>query len=374
MFPYINKIIVKDCYASRDFQIDFSENTGLKHLILTGKNGSGKTTILNRIAGLLRKNLTKTVEAADLADLELNFTVNAKPFFQQRDDSIFTYYTTDRKVDLADVQSVINEQDLMERIKSNANLETFTAQFKQYLVNKKVYQAFDYMEGNQTKATQKDDFFLGLTRILRTIFSDEKLELRFQREHFEFYLVLSDKREITFNQLSDGFSAFINIIADLIMHTDVIRRFKHDYTYQPNGIILIDEPECHCHLAMQYQVLPVINALFPNLQIITATHSPAVISSLKEAVVYDLTSKELVADWIVCASFSELMVKHFGLKNEFSETAEKIILEVTEVLRNKNREEAQQKLQTIIEENQALLTPSLRLEIESRMILLKNQE
>ena len=164
------------------------------------------------------------------------------------------------------------------------------------MVNKKVYQAFDYMESNGDQAKQSDAFFKQLTDILQKIYHDPELELIFEKENFEFYLKLSDGQKITFNQLSDGFSAFITIIADLIMRTDAIRKIKKDYSYNPSGIILIDEPETHCHLEMQYEILPFINTLFPNLQIIAATHSPAVISSLKNAVVFDLSSKERVAD------------------------------------------------------------------------------
>ena len=45
-------------------------------------------------------------------------------------------------------------------------------------------------------------FFTKLTGHLRMVFNDPGLELKFIKEQFDFRLVLSDKREITFNQLS----------------------------------------------------------------------------------------------------------------------------------------------------------------------------
>ena len=50
IFPYITGIKVNDCYAAKNFFIPvFEENEKFRHLILTGKNGSGKTTILKKL-------------------------------------------------------------------------------------------------------------------------------------------------------------------------------------------------------------------------------------------------------------------------------------------------------------------------------------
>lgn len=353
MFPYIKKIIVNDCYASQNFEIEISDDTSFRHLILTGKNGSGKTTILNRLAFLLAPicninkgyaklkgeiNSLEIMISSDpyatnieekkeklkkLTDLEIKCINNAYwPLYEERFSSIYTYFEVHRKVVLKNVETVTKEYEFIQKLKKNTSLQTFSNQFKQYLVNKKIYQAFDYMESNGNQLKQIDHFFNELTDILRKIFHDPKLELLFEKENFEFFIKLSDGQRITFNQLSEGFSAFITIIADLLMRTDTIRKIKKDYSYNPCGIILIDEPETHCHLAMQYEILPFINTLFPNLQLIAATHSPAVISSLKNAVVFDLSSKQRITDWVLSSSFSELMVKHFGLENEFSNIAD----------------------------------------------------
>ena len=50
-FPYIKSIQVNDCFAYKNFTIDLPNLNGkpFSHLILTGKNGSGKTTILRGV-------------------------------------------------------------------------------------------------------------------------------------------------------------------------------------------------------------------------------------------------------------------------------------------------------------------------------------
>ena len=105
--------------------------------------------------------------------------------------------------------------------------------------------------------------------------------------------------------------------------------------YNPCGIVLIDEPETHLHLELQEQVLPLLTSRFPNIQFIVATHSPAVIASIKNATIFDLTTKEIrVSEDVVGRSYSELMVSHFGINNEYSTIADDIFKKVRDALRN----------------------------------------
>ena len=48
-FPYITSIYVNDCYTYQNFNIDLIKHQPFSHLILTGKNGSGKSTILRNL-------------------------------------------------------------------------------------------------------------------------------------------------------------------------------------------------------------------------------------------------------------------------------------------------------------------------------------
>jgi hypothetical protein len=57
---------------------------------------------------------------------------------------------------------------------------------------------------------------------------------------------------------------------------------------KPTCTVLIDEPENHLHPSMQRQILPSLIAAFPNYQFIVATHSPLIVSSEPSATVYAL--------------------------------------------------------------------------------------
>lgn len=52
------------------------------------------------------------------------------------------------------------------------------------------------------------------------------------------------------------------------------------------GLLLIDEAENHLHPVWQKKFIPGIRAIFPNLQIIAATHSPFILASVSDARVY----------------------------------------------------------------------------------------
>jgi predicted ATPase len=395
--PYIKQVHVNDCYTYQNIDIPIRPLTAFRHIVLTGKNGSGKTTILNRIAfqlshfvsGKTKQDVSSNLQNLILGNpqhphifewqaqlVELNGI--ALHFLEQTDSTIidqknkflFSFYKANRKVEFEDVKTVISEDELLKKLGTAENNKSTISQLKQYLVNKKVYQAFDMIDNRQESIQKTNEFFNKVQETLSKILKDPKLELIFIHERFEFYIKYSDGRKVTFNQLSEGFSAFMSIMADLFVRADIIQKTNNDYVNDIHGIVLIDEPETHFHLSMQYEILPLITNFFPKVQLIIATHSPAVISSLQNATVFDLTSKEEVADWLLGSSYSDLMIRHFGLENEFSPIADKIIADISVAVKEKNKE----KLEAILETNANYLTPSLRLEIESQIVKINTDQ
>jgi len=297
-----------------------------------------------------------------------NFSESAYDYLKRNVGKyIFSFFQAHRKVLLSDVHTVTKESDFVSQLDDPNKKEQFVSSLKQYLVNKKVYEAFDYMDSNTETQNQNNIFFQELTKTLITVLNDKKLSLKFEKENFEFYIKMGDGRKVTFNQLSDGFSAFMSILLELFIRTDIIRKQRNDFAFNPEGIILIDEPETHFHIEMQYEILPLLNNLFPNVQLIVATHSPAIISSLKKTVVFDLSTKKEIYRGIASSSFSDLMITHFGLENEFSPIADKII----EDFKKAYTEKSDEKMMALMEEYEEYLTPSLNLEIELRIAELK---
>lgn len=66
----------------------------------------------------------------------------------------------------------------------------------------------------------------------------------------------------------------------------VLRESDPATLHEAPGLLLIDEAENHLHPAWQKRFLPGVREIFPNLQIIAATHSPFVLASVPDARVY----------------------------------------------------------------------------------------
>ncbi|MCL2060473.1 MAG: ATP-binding protein, partial [Oscillospiraceae bacterium] len=91
------------------------------------------------------------------------------------------------------------------------------------------------------------------------------------------------------HEMSDGYKAFLEIYMELIMRFDSGDGIV-DYT--KSAIVIIDEIETHLHVELQKRALPFLTQMFPSVQFIVSTHSPFVITSLSNAVVYDLEKHE----------------------------------------------------------------------------------
>ncbi len=401
-FPYITSIYVNDCYAYQNFNIDLVKHQPFSHLILTGKNGSGKSTILREIdrhisSSINNADLTLSINETkskikQLENLELTeggilllksqkeilydfgkiivLFSNNELLFENKKKIIYTYISPNRNSrKLNNVTSPTKQVDFEKQLEENFSSDFFIKNFKQFLVNKKVNQAFAQLDNNKEEITKTETFFKNMEEVFGNILEDKQLKLTFEKDSYEFFIELGDGRKLTFDILPDGFSAFLSILMDLFTRLDLIRKNVGNFTYDPCGIVLIDEPETHLHLSLQYQVLPILTKLFPNVQFIVATHSPAVISSIKNVTVFDLTSKEIMSDEAVGKSFSELMVSHFGLDNEFSSITDEIFDEFNTVLKEyrKNIPLRNEKIKQLMQKHGQYISPTMSLELEAML-------
>ncbi|GAB2629241.1 hypothetical protein GCM10027035_24150 [Emticicia sediminis] len=397
-FPYITSIHVNDCYTYQNFDIDLVKHQPFSHLILTGKNGSGKSTILKKLNAYISsfstnedfrrglRFLKERINDGTFDSIQHSIAVkNIKemerviPYFSHKNlellktaenSTIYSFLLPYRKSVVNNVSTPTKEKDFEEQLKQNTiSPDFFIQNFKQFLVNKKVNQAFAQLDNNKEEIAKTEAFFKNMEEVFGSILEDEHLKLTFEKESYEFFIELSDGRKLTFNVLPDGFSAFLSILMDLFTRLDLIRKSVGNFTYDPCGIVLIDEPETHLHLSLQYQVLPILTKLFPNVQFIVATHSPAVISSIKNVTVFDLTSKEIMSDEAVGKSFSELMVSHFGLDNEFSSITDEIFDEFNTVLKETRNDIdlRKEKLKQLMRKHDQYISPTMRFELEAKL-------
>jgi len=289
---FIKNIIINSVRHLKDLTIPLSD-TERKHLMITGKNGSGKTSLLEAMKNDLYHRLNGT--AYDISSLKavvsfgngVSFDENAYLHFQQG-DFVFSYFAAKRGNKMAapnGIQKV--ELGYIYDIKEAANVN-----FIQYIVNLKAQRSFARDANKMDTVAEIDQWFATFEAFLREIFEDEALELVFDPQNFDFHIVQPGKESFNLNTLSDGYSAIINVISELMMRMEK----QSSRAYNMQGVVLIDEIETHLHIDLQKVIMPFLTKIFPKIQFIVTTHSPFVLHSISNAVVYDLEHKMAISD------------------------------------------------------------------------------
>ena len=346
--------------------IDIVLGDNKKHLILTGKNGSGKTSILNEIDFLLNKYIDNTLPPMikkyhELEEKEVRLfnenynsteykTTNIE-FIKVEDiilklSNVYLYFNDELEVcqKIIDGKFILvyfkaqrqitpNHVTTTTRLKFNLLNDTtvqLNKQFIQYLVNLKTSQAFAQIRGNKNKVEVINQWFSHFENILKKLFDSEVLNLVFYDEIFEFKIEYEGK-SFGLNELSDGYSSILAILTELILRMEV----HHVNAYNVEGVVLIDEIETHLHVELQKNILPLLTSFFPNIQFIVTTHSPFVLQSIDNSIVFDLERKEqLSGDKLINASYTQIVKNYFQLDSEFSSILENEIKQY-EILINK---------------------------------------
>ena len=323
---YIRKIHINELFHLRNIDIPIA-NEKAPHLIITGKNGSGKTVLLNAIADFLDnikdnttlgiRNLGEKldifIEHQHIEITEINLDIlNATEliYSYQKGDFIMAFYEAARKVKMDEPRNPTKPV-----LANHAPIrKTSTDQFLNFLSDLKIQEALARNENQINDADEINKWFVDFTGILHQIFQDDDLHLKFNYKDYSFR-ILSHGKEFKFTELSDGYAAILDIVVDLILKM----QSKNSLTraYKKKGIVLIDEVETHLHLEMQKMIMPILTKVFPNIQFIVTTHSPFVLNSLENAVAYDLEHQEVISD-LPQYSYEALAEGYFGVSSESS--------------------------------------------------------
>ena len=181
--------------------------------------------------------------------------------------------------------------------------------FVKYLLDLKMTQALSQTGGKQEKAEGIRQWFDNFESLLRNLFENEHLKLEFDEETFRFSIKEPEKEEYDFNTLSSGYAAALDIVVDLMMRME--KQTGRKFQYNMPGIVLIDEIETHLHLELQKKILGLLTTLFPNIQFIVTTHSPFILNSLEQVVIYDLEQHLLVKNGLTDIPYDGIVEGYF---------------------------------------------------------------
>jgi len=396
MSNYITSIHINQIFHLKDLDIPMSSEKK-QHLLLTGKNGSGKTSLMNAIMEFIEKiyadkellflSYQKYLESSKHS-LEYSRNANDKAQiaqterliknWEQRIESLYGKVDVSMK-DLTCLRKDVDEGRFIIAYYNDRRWPNFVEhdqprkpdmalkdiktskvdQFLDLLTHYQLQTAFAQLKDNEKRVSSIGKWFSGIEKIFQDLFEDPQLHLDFDSDNYKFYFVTKGKR-FKFTELSAGYSAALDIISDLIFKMQGTDKLVD--VYDKEGIVLIDEVETHLHLELQRQILPLLTSVFPNIQFIVSTHSPFVLSSIKDAVAYDLERHEVIGD-LTNYSYESLAEGYFGVKTNSVEI--EVRLDRFEELLRKNHldiAEADElkRLQADFESLPELVAPSLK--------------
>ena len=307
---YITKLTIDKVRHLKDISIPLSENQ-IKHLILTGKNGSGKTSVVEALARYLDKIFTGERENAfrncqKELDIKLNNKIESIPELADKYHYILAYYDAARVF-----QAEQPRQIEKVKLEDYYGLTDFPRkEFVKYLLDLKMTEALARNNNKTEKADEIQTWFAKLEQLLKQIFDDKTVELEFDEETFEFRILQHGKEPFDFNTLSSGYQAVLDIILDIIMRMQ--NQTQRSFDFNLPGIVLIDEIETHLHLELQKNIMPFLTTIFPNIQFIVTSHSPFILNSIRNVVIYDLEKNLLVENGLDNVPYDGIVEGYFG--------------------------------------------------------------
>ncbi|MGL4385911.1 MAG: AAA family ATPase [Snodgrassella alvi] len=318
--------------------------------MLTGKNGSGKTQLINLLHNFLEKRIVQQKNDFQELTLELKKARQYSEILSKSDANYDLYFKSKKELE-AEIQDILNpiietsdiellianyndgkvvclkfeatRQAKIENTESVKSIESLKQQnsslnksdalyFEQYLVSYKIQQAYANSKeigNNQQEAENIQVWFNKLEYDFRALFEDDQLSIEFYYKNQRFLIHQLDKEPYGFQQLSSGFSSILAVYAELLTKI----RLRDLTPDELKGIVLIDEIDAHLHPSLQRKIFSFLTHAFPNIQFIIATHSPFVVSSVDNAVIFVLSTLQAVNENLFMYSYEAILEGLFNI-------------------------------------------------------------
>ncbi|MDC7882258.1 AAA family ATPase, partial [Escherichia coli] len=232
----------------------------------------------------LKKMRDIRIELADLNKYCIDFNERK---------SLLRYFGAVRENNISHSGTIDSLKTLKDEEISVSLSQDTSNKFERYLVS--FYNYGSHLiarENDKVKGDKVDSWFYFLQKQFQYLFEDDSLKLNYDAEEQTFYILQDNKSPYRFNQLSSGYQSILSIYADLLMKVEL----KGITSDELSGVVFIDEIDAHLHVSLQRKIFSFFVNAFPNIQFIVTTHSPFVVQSVNDAIIYDLSTNEQLED------------------------------------------------------------------------------
>ena len=320
----IEELKIQDFRGIRNLELSLSSNL----TVIVGRNGAGKTTILDAIATMLQpirmlypdtqgklqfrqptfKKEDIRFEANDFF-LSLGYRLDetempssdivesrysevgrhpANPTllnlwekaqrsnFEPSERPLFVYYHQDRGFKNTTTSKDVFNYDILQDTSLQADLKAIN--------DLEVWwDKLDAQEARQVRDNKEPEYrdpqLQAVRRLIRSIDSFKDISFSSTASQQGLLLTKNDGTLVHVDKLSSGERSYIILLADLARRLQVVA--PELPLHEIPGVVLIDEVELNLHPAWQSEILTTLCKTFKKCQFIATTHSPQVVSSVK---------------------------------------------------------------------------------------------
>ncbi|WP_064198486.1 MULTISPECIES: AAA family ATPase [Emticicia] len=356
----IRSLTLKNIGVFEDETISFPEkqDKDLAEIhILTGQNGTGKTTILQALAGgvsfstmggidiseiylhdtkstnnfskkFINKDSTTTISFENNYEFSFNYhplspwNVPKNEHFQNTRAFAYSGYRFIEHQEYINVKENLKYYPLLNALEFVKEYGENDYTLNQWLANNISKRSFARDEGNEEKAKVFDRNIKLLEQVIQEIIEKP---IKFEPVYETGIKIVAniEGKKLDFDLLPDGLRSIISWLGDLIMRMDALK-WKDDLPiFEREFILFLDEIEVHLHPSWQRKILPVVQKLFKNAQIFITTHSPFIVNSVDGAWIHkiELTDRGAKIHPATVSengnSISYVLRETFGIKEEF---------------------------------------------------------
>lgn len=372
----IESLEINKIGAFEHLKMDFPKKTDPEKAeihILTGENGTGKTTILEALAEIAKYKIDTSEQTGLINKLDLNSVISVithprKYSTNLEFDDIIQNRSSKNMIG-KDIQIKMNERSGVDfalfaysgyrRINQSKMISIDKGRFSfpdalndalsfdnsintdkltQWIGTAIAQEALSIVKEDTQRAAKYRNYVKVIEEIIEEITNEKvKFDLNSDTMHLN---IIINKQRMALTSLPDGLKSLISWIGDLIMRMYQIGWVHGIPIFDRNFILFLDEIEVHLHPAWQRKILPVVQKLFKNAQIFISTHSPFVVGSVDGAWVHKLKKEGAYAvldgEPVLtedAESYDTILEEVFGIKERFGKDIEVLLKEFREITR-----------------------------------------